>query len=307
MTEEQVVRLLAAAIAMGTPLLFAAFGELLCETSGVLNLGVEGMMLVGAVSAFAAVVTTANPWLGVIAAMLTAGALAAGHAFLCVTLRADQVASGLALALFGGGLSSFLGKPYIGVPNPAPLRAIPLPGLSHLPLLGRSLFTQDALVYCSYVVVPLGWWWIFRTRPGLHVRASGESPGTADAMGVSVMHTRYAYVIMGGMFAGVGGAYLSLAFTPAWTENMTAGLGWIAIALVIFATWNPLRLPLGAYLFGGVDAIGFRAQVFGIRTSVIVLRMLPYLSTLAVMLLIALGRRRLPMPSALGQPYSREE
>lgn len=307
MTEQQVVSLLAAAIAMGTPLIFAAFGELICETSGVLNLGVEGMMLVGAVSAFAVVVTTANPWLAIIAAMLASGALAAGHAFLCVTLRADQVASGLALALFGGGLSSFLGKPYVGVPNPAPLRPVAVPGLSQLPFLGPSFFAQDALVYCSYLLIPLGWWWIFRTRPGLHVRACGESPATTDAMGVSVAGTRYTYVIAGGMFVGVGGAYLSLAFTPAWTENMTSGLGWIAIALVIFATWNPLRLPLGAYLFGGVEAFGFRAQVLGIQTSVIVLRMLPYLSTLAVMLLIGLGSRRLPMPRALGLPYSREE
>jgi simple sugar transport system permease protein len=306
MTDEQIVRLLAAAVAMGTPLIFAAFGELLAETSGVLNLGVEGMMLVGAVSGFAVVVKTGSPSLAIAAAMLAGGALAAGHAFLCVTLRADQVASGLALALFGGGLSSFLGKSYVGVPNPAPIGPLPLPGLAQLPLLGPTLFTQDALVYGSYLVIPFGWWWIARTRPGLHLRACGEHPATADAMGVHVARTRYAYVIVGGMFAGLGGAYLSLAYTPAWTEHMTAGLGWIAIVLVIFATWNPLRLPLGAYLFGGVDAIGFRAQLLGIQASVILLRMLPYLATLAVMLLIALARRRMPIPSALGLPYSRE-
>ena len=307
MTEDAIAKLLAATIAMGTPLLFAAFGEILAESSGVLNLGVEGMMLVGAIAGFMGVVTTGSPWVGVVAGMLAAGALAAVHAVLCVTLRVDQVTAGLALALFGGGLSSVLGKTYVGVPNPAPFAPIALPGLSALPLVGRSVFTQDALVYASYVVIPLGWWWLFRTRPGLHLRACGESPGTADAMGVDVARLRYAAVIAGGMFAGLGGAYLSLAYVPAWTENMTAGLGWIALALVIFATWNPLRLLLGTYLFGGVEALGFRAQVLGLQTNTVVLRMLPYLATLAVMLLVALWRRRLAMPSALGLPYAREE
>jgi ABC-type uncharacterized transport system permease subunit len=307
MSEDQLVRLLAATIAMGTPLVFAAFGEILAESSGVLNLGVEGMMLVGAVSAFIVVVTTGDPWLGAGAGMVAAGALAAGHALLCVTLRVDQVTAGLALTLFGGGLASFLGKTYVGVPNPRPFAAIALPGLSALPVVGGSVFTQDALVYVSYVLIPLGWWWLYRTRPGLHLRACGESPGTADAMGVGVVAIRYTSVIAGGMFAGLGGAYLSLAYVPAWTENMTAGLGWIALALVIFASWNPLRLVFGAYLFGGVEAIGFRAQLLGIPANTIVLRMMPYLVTLAVMLLAALWRRRLAMPSALGLPYSREE
>lgn len=307
MSEEQLVRLLAATIAMGTPVIFAAFGEILAESSGVLNLGVEGMMLVGAVSAFIVVVATGNPWLGVVAGMLAAGLLAAGHALLTVTLRADQVTAGLALALFGAGLSSFVGKSYVGVPNPAPFSAVPLPGLSSLRIVGPSVFTQDVLVYASYAMIPLGWWWLHRTRPGLHLRACGESPATADAMGVHVVAIRYASVIVGGMFAGLGGAYLSLAYVPAWTENLTAGLGWIALALVIFATWNPVRLVFGAYLFGGVEAIGFRAQVFGIKANTIVLRMLPYVATLTVMLLVALWRRRLAMPSALGLPYSREE
>jgi len=304
LSEEQLVRLLAATIAMGTPLVFAAFGEILAESSGVLNLGVEGMMLVGAVSAFIAVVVTGHPWLGVIAGMLAAGVLAAGHALLTVTLGTEQVTAGLALALFGSGLSSFLGKTYVGVPNPAPFSPIALPGLSALPIVGPSLFTQDALVYLSYVMIPLGWWWLYRTRPGLHLRACGESPGTADALGVAV---RYASVIVGGMFAGLGGAYLSLAYVPAWTENLTAGLGWIALALVIFASWNPLRLVFGAYLFGGVEAIGFRAQVFGFHANTIVLRMMPYAATLTVMLVVALWRRRLAMPSALGVPYAREQ
>lgn len=306
MTEDQLVKLLAVAITAGTPLVFAALGEILAERSGVLNLGVEGMMLMGAVSGFATVVATGNPWLGVVVAMLAAGALATAHAFLCVTLGSDQVVSGLTLALFGSGLSSFLGKPYIGIPNPAPFRSLALPGLSALPVLGPSFFSQDALVYWSYVLVGLGWWWIYRTRPGLHLRACGENPAAADAMAVSVALTRYAYVVAGGMLAGLAGAYLSLSYTPAWTDNMTAGLGWIAIALVIFATWNPLRMVLGAYLFGGVDALGFRAQLLGIETSSILLRMLPYIFTLVVLFLITVGRRRTTMPAALGQPYLRE-
>jgi simple sugar transport system permease protein len=305
--EEQFVRLLAATIAMGTPLVFAAFGEILAESSGVLNLGVEGMMLVGAVSAFIVVVATGNPWLGVVGGMLAAGVLAAGHALLSITLRADQVTAGLALTLFGGGLSSFLGKTYVGIANPVPFAALALPGLSAIPILGPSLFTQNALVYLSYAMIPLGWWWLYRTRPGLHLRACGESPGTADAMGVGVVTIRYAAVIVGGMFAGLGGAYLSLAYVPAWTENLTAGMGWIALALVIFAQWNPVRLLLGTYLFGGVEAIGFRAQVLGLGANTIVLRMMPYLVTLAVMLAVAVWRRRLAMPSALGLPYAREE
>lgn len=198
MSEEQFVRLLAATIAMGTPLVFASFGEILAESSGVLNLGIEGMMLVGAVSAFIVVVATGSPWLGVLGGMLAAGVLAAGHALLSVTLRADQVTAGLALALFGGGLSSFVGKSYIGVPNPAPFGAVPVPVFSKLPILGPSVFTQDALVYVSYAMIPFGWWWLYRTRPGLHLRACGESPGTADAMGVGVVAIRYASVIVGG-------------------------------------------------------------------------------------------------------------
>jgi simple sugar transport system permease protein len=217
------------------------------------------------------------------------------------------VTTGLALALFGTGLSAFLGKPFIGIPNPSPFRAIALPGLADLPVVGAIFFRQDALVYLSYALTLAVWWWITRTRPGLHLRACGESPEAADAMGVNVTAMRYGAVIAGGGLAGLAGGYLSLAYTPAWTENMTGGLGWIAIALVIFATWNPLRLLAGAYLFGAVDALGFRAQVLGVETSSIVLRMLPYLFTLGVLLIITLVRRQAYVPAALGRAYFREE
>jgi simple sugar transport system permease protein len=239
---------------------------------------------------------------------MAAGALlAAGHAFLTVTLGSEQVTTGLALALFGTGLSAFVGKPFIGIPNPAPVRALPLPGLSDIPILGRVFFEQDMLVYASYGLAIAVWWWLSRTRPGLHLRACGESAEAADAMGVNVTAMRYTAVICGGALAGLAGGYLSLAYTPAWTENMTGGLGWIAIALVIFSTWNPLRLLAGAYLFGAVDALGFRVQLLGVGTSSILLQMLPYVFTLTVLLLITIARRQSYVPAALGRAYFREE
>lgn len=307
MTADQVVALLAAAVPAGTPLVLAGVGELLAERGGVLNLGVEGVMLVGAVVGFAAVVATAWPWLGVVAAVGAGALLGAGHAFLTVTLGAEQVTTGLALALFGTGLSAFVGKPFIGVPNPAPFRAMALPGLADVPVLGAVFFRQDVLVYLSYALPPLVWWWLARTRPGLHLRACGEAPEAADAMGVNVAAVRYGAVVAGAALAGLAGGYLSLAYTPAWTENMTGGLGWIAIALVVFATWHPGRLLAGAYLFGAVDVLGFRAQLLGVQASSIVLRMLPYLFTLAVLLVITAVRQAAGMPAALGRPYFREE
>jgi len=307
MTAHQVTALLAAAVAAGTPLVFAGLGELLAERSGVLNLGVEGMMLVGAVSGFAVAAVTRDPWLAVAAAVVAGGAMAAGHALLTVTLGADQVSAGLSLALFGGGLSAFLGKPFIGIPNPVPFRTAPVPGLSAVPLIGPVLFRQDLLVYLGYGLAAAAWWWIYRTRAGLHLRACGEDPAAADAMGIRVALTRYAAVVGGGALAGLAGGYLSLAYTPAWTENMTGGLGWIAIALVIFATWNPLRLLGGAYLFGAVDALGFRVQLLGVQTSSILLRMLPYLFTLVVLFAITVIQRQARVPGALAQPYFREE
>jgi simple sugar transport system permease protein len=307
MSVDQVVLLLAAAVASGAPLIFAGIGEVLAERSGVLNLGVEGMMLVGAVAAFAAVAATRDPWIGAASAMAAGAALAAGHAFLTVTLGSEQVTTGLALALFGTGLSAFVGKPFIGIPNPSPLHALPIPLVSQAPVIGRVFFQQDALVYASYALAIAAWWWLTRTRPGLHLRACGESPEAADAMGVNVTAMRYGAVIAGGALAGLAGGYLSLAYTPAWTENMTGGLGWIAIALVIFATWNPLRLLAGAYLFGAVDALGFRVQILGVETSSILLRMLPYVFTLGVLLIISLVRRQAYVPAALGRTYFREE
>lgn len=300
--------LLAAAVSAGTPLLYAALGEILCERSGVLNLGVEGMMLAGAVCGFLAAVETKSPGAGVVAAMLAGGALAAVHAFMTVTLRVNQIISGLALALFGTGVSSYLGKHLIGVPLPVNPVPLPIPGLAEIPFLGPVLFRQDPLVYASYLLVPLAWFWIHRTRPGLHLRAVGENPATADAMGVSVYRVRYGCILAGGMLAGLGGAYLSLFYAPCWVEHMTAGRGWIALALVIFAVWSPLRALAGAWLFGGIEALGFRIQVLGAVVSPFFLKMLPYLFTIAVLVLFTAWnrRKRIGAPEALGLPYERE-
>ncbi len=309
MEQSLVTAILAAAISAGTPILYAALGELLAERSGILNLGVEGMMLVGAVSGFLATVKTGNPWLGLIMAMVASGALAFVHAFLTITLRANQVVSGLALAIFGTGLSSYLGKPLIGVPAPVTFGQASLPGLGDIPFLGPIIFRQDALVYLTYLLAPLLWFFLYRTRPGLHLRSVGENPACADVMGVNVFAIRYVYVIIGGMLAGAGGAYLSLAYAPSWVENMTAGRGWIAIALVIFATWDPARALLGAYLFGGVDALVFRIQALGAVVPSFFLKMLPYFFTIIVLIMATrqTRRRRVGAPGVLGLAYDRED
>jgi len=308
MEMDTVIALLATAVSAGTPLLYAALGEILCERSGVLNLGVEGMMLAGAVCGFLVAVETQSPAAGIVAAMLAGGALAAIHAFMTTTLRVNQIISGLALALFGTGLSSYIGKHLIGVPLPVGPAPMPFPGLSEIPLIGPAFFRQDLLVYVSYLLVPLAWYWIHRTRPGLHLRAVGENPATADAMGVNVYRVRYACILAGGMLAGLGGSYLSLFYAPCWVENMTAGRGWIALALVIFAVWSPLRAMAGAWLFGGIEALGFRIQILGAAVSPFFLKMLPYLFTIFVLVAFTAWSRkkRLGAPAALGLPYERE-
>lgn len=300
---------LAAAVPAGTAILYACLGELLAERAGVLNLGVEGMMLMGALAGFATCYWTEQAWLGVPAALATGGAMAAIHAVLTISLRANQVVSGLALTLFGGGLSAYLGQDLVGKPAPDSFNRLKIPVLGSIPELGDILFRQDALVYFSFALVPALWYFVYRTRPGLNLRALGESPATADAMGLNVVLLRYTYVILGGALAGLGGAAISLATNPGWSENMTSGRGWIAIALVIFATWNPARAAVGAYLFGGVEAGQFRLQSAGIPVSSFFLSMLPYLFTIAVLILAtrATTRLRIGAPAALGRPFVREE
>ncbi|MCD6290835.1 MAG: ABC transporter permease [Anaerolineae bacterium] len=308
--------ILAVTIRAGTSLLYATIGEILTERSGILNLGLEGIMLMGAMSAFAAAYHSGSLWVGVMTAMAVGGALALIHAFLSITLRADQVVSGLSLTIFGAGLSSFLGqrlgpdsKPLVGLIGPQ-FERLPLPGLSGIPFLGESFFRQDLLVYLMYLLVPLVWYFLYRTRPGLHLRAVGENPRTADAMGINVLGARYLYTVLGGMLVGLGGAHLSLAYTPGWTDNLTGGRGWIAIALVIFAMWDPLRAVVGAVLFGGINAVQFRMQAAGTTIPAAFLNMLPYVFTVVVLVVITWWeafRKRVGAPAALGVPYMREE
>ena len=310
------VSILAVTVQAGTSLVFATVGEIFTERSGILNLGLEGIMIMGAVAAFAGVFHSQSLVVGLLVAMLVGALLAAIHAFLTISLRTDQVVTGLALTLFGSGLASFLGqrlgpegKPLVGEIGPK-FTKLALPLLSEIPYLGPSLFKQDPLVYVMYMLVPLAWFYVYKTRPGLHLRAVGENPATADAMGINVSRTRYAYTIVGGMLIGLGGAHLSLAYTPGWTENLTGGRGWIAIALVIFATWDPMRAVIGAVLFGGVNAVQFRLQAAGTTIPAAFLGMLPYLFTIVVLVVITWWEafsKRVGAPAALGLPYVREE
>lgn len=303
------VSVLTAAIAAGTALLFASLGELLCERAGVLNLGVEGMMLMGALAGFAVSLWTSSLWLGTLAAVLIGGLMATIHALLTVTLQANQVVSGLALTIFGGGLSAYLGQDLVGIPAPVAFRDLHLPLLSDIPGLGPIFFRQDALVYLSYLLVPALWFYVYRSRPGLRLRAIGERPAAADALGIDVTRLRSLYVIIGGGLAGLGGAAISLGTNPGWTENLTAGRGWIAVALVIFAGWNPARAAVGAYLFGGVEAGQFRLQSAGVGIPSFFLNMLPYLFTILVLVIATrdAARRHIGAPAALGRAFVRED
>ena len=294
-------------LAAGTPLVFAALGELVVEKSGVLNLGVEGMMLVGAIASFIVAATTRSPWLGVAAGAIAAAALASIFALVALTLRANQVATGLALSLFGVGLSAFVGRPYASVVI-AGIAPLDLPGLADLPVLGKLLFGHNPLVYLSLVLFVAVHVFLARTRAGLVLRAVGESPPSAHAIGYPVIAIRYAAVLFGGACAGLGGAFLAVAYTPSWSEGMTAGRGWIALALVVFATWKPWRVMLGAYLFGSVTLLQFEAQAAGIAIASQLLAMLPYLATIVVLALISRDATaiRLSAPASLGKPFEPE-
>jgi simple sugar transport system permease protein len=307
------VNLLAAGIRSGTAILFASIGEIFAERAGVLNLGVEGMMLMGAMTAFGTAHATGNPWLGLLVAAVMGGLLALLHAFVTITLRADQVVSGLALTFVGTGLSAVLGAGLVEVRSAPRLPAFSIPLLADIPILGPIFFQHNIIVYLGFLLAPLAWFYIYRTRPGLELRAIGEYPAAADVQGINVNAQRYLYVIAGGILAGMGGAALSLAITPLWLEGMTAGQGWIAIGLVIFAGWNPLRAALGSYLFGAIRRLPLDLQILPIflrnPTWGYFTNMLPYLFTIVVLVIGSREamRRRMGSPAALGQPYVREE
>jgi len=319
---EAIINILQAGVASGTVLLFATVGELFAERSGVLNLGVEGMMLIGAMSGYSVALATGNPWLGVLVAMLAAGLLSQIHAFIAITLQADQVVSGLALTFLGAGISLVLGEGLskAGTVSLLPVASIPL--LSQIPFLGPIFFKEQSyLVYIGYLFVPLAWYYINRTRPGMHLRSVGEYPAAADALGINVFRLRYFYVFVGGVLAGLAGATISLAVSPGWFSEMTTGgQGWIAVGLVIFAQWDPIRAAIGSYAFGALRRLILDIQgptmLLGMRNPFyynpywgFFLQMLPYAFTIIVLVIGSREavRKRLGAPAALGNPYIRGE
>ncbi|MEL6266228.1 MAG: ABC transporter permease [Pseudomonadota bacterium] len=294
----------ASVLIAATPFLFAGLGELVAERTGVLNLGVEGMMLVGAVAAFAATLTTGNPWIGIMAGALAGLALALVFVAVSVVMLANQAATGLALTIFGIGASGLIGQGYVGE-TVQPLEKIFIPGLSTAGAPGRILFAQDPLVYAGVAMAVVLFVVLRFTRLGLWIRAVGDSPEAAHAMGLPVVLIRALAVLFGGAMAGVAGAYLSIAYTPMWGENMTAGRGWIAVALVVFATWRPERLLVGAYLFAAFTQLQFYGQNFGIPLPSQALAMVPYLATIAALVLIGLVPRwgRDTAPASIGRAF----
>ena len=288
--------------------LLATVGGIINERSGVLNLGIEGMMLIGALAGFAAGHFTQSPIVAVAAGTLAGGALSLVHALFTIGLRSNQVLSGLALTILGTGLANFLGRPLIGQPG-VRIRQLPIPYLSDIPVVGDIFFNQSPYAYGAYILVPLTWFVLFRTHTGLVLRAVGEDARSADAAGASVVLTRTLSVFIGGLFAGLAGTYLSLSYTPGWKETMTGGQGWIAIAMIIFSTWNPLLAFFGALLFGGLTALQFFFQATSMDLiPSYVLKMLPYLLTIGVLVLVSASskHRKSGSPADLGKPFYRE-
>jgi general nucleoside transport system permease protein len=309
------INLLAAGICRGTPLLFATIGEIVTERAGIMNLGLEGMMLTGAMSGFGLSVLTGNMVIGLAGAMIAVGMLSLIHGFVAISLQGDQVVSGLALTFFGTGLASVVGAPLVELQNPvSTFSVVAIPILGDIPFIGPVFFRQNFLVYLGYLLIPFSWYFLFRTRRGLNLRACGENPSAAHAMGIPVNRVRYWAVFAGGALSGLAGASLSLAITPGWVEGMTAGQGWIAVGLVIFAGWNPWRAAAGAYLFGAIRRLPLDLQgvswlpLFSNPNSGYFLGMLPYLFCIAALVLSSRRSIRLRQgaPAALGQPFTGE-
>ncbi len=304
--EEIIISTLARAMVAGTPLLLATTGEVICERSGILNLGVEGVMAIGAVTAFIVTMTTGQPWLGVLVAIGAGMAISVIHAFASVTLQANQVVSGLALTMLGLGLSGMLGKPYVGKPLTIKMEDWVIPYLSDIPYLGKIFFSQSPFFYLAIILAIGAWFLLERTRLGIQIRSTGENPRATETQGVNVYKLRYMSVLIGGGFSALAGAHLSISYSKSWIEGMTAGRGWIAIALTIFALWNPGRAIWAAFLFGGIFVVQYLLQPLGISPNF--LSMLPYISTLFILLLISfMDAKKLNAPAMLGEPYKRGE
>jgi general nucleoside transport system permease protein len=313
MNESVLMLTLMAGIGLGTPLVFGTVGEILTERAGILNLGVQGMMIFGAVMGFWATFVTGSLWLGVLASLLAGAAMSLIHAFNSITLRVSQIVSGLALTIFGTGVAVYIGKagsdPLIGQPSKAVFEPIFPEALSDIPIIGPLIFGHDAVIYLSWVMVAAASYYLFRTRPGLAVRAVGEDPASAEAAGINVSWVRYVHVMVGGALAGLGGAYFSLALVPSWQDNPIGQAGWISIALVILASWRPWRALWVAYIFGIAGRLNFTFQTLEINVPATLLNMLPFLLAIIAMIVLTSGKRArfLGAPAALGIPYFREE
>lgn len=306
------VGFLSAAIIAGTPLLFATLGEIFSEKAGHLNLGVEGMMYMGAIVGFIVGLNTHNPLLAMIGAVLSGGIGALLYAFLTVSLRVNQTVCGLTLTIFGEGFASFLGQRVMGSIVPGDIKSFfaprQIPGLSSIPYIGEIFFKQDIFVYFGYITIIAATYYLYRTKKGLNLRAVGESAAAADASGINVTLYKYVHILLGGALCGLGGAYMSLVTVPVWQEHIISGRGWIAVALVIFASWNPIKAMLGAFLFGGLSILGFRLQSMGIQISQYLIDMLPYAATIIIVIISTRKNKKEDLPPAdLTNPYFREE
>jgi simple sugar transport system permease protein len=290
----------------GTPLLIGTVGEVICERSGNLNLGVEGVMSIGAVTAFMVTFHTGNPWLGLAAAIAAGMLISLVHAVASISLQSNQVVSGLALTMLGLGVSGLMGKPYVGKPLTVKINPIDIPVLSDLPWVGPILFRHSPFFYLGILLAVAAWFLLEHTFVGIKIRSAGENPQATDTQGIHVNAIRYLAVLLGGACSAIAGAHLSISYSKSWIEGMTAGRGWIVIALTIFALWNPLRAMLGAFLFGGIFVLQYLLQPYGISPNL--LAMLPYVATLAVLLVGGLkDSRKLNAPAMLGEPYRRGE
>jgi simple sugar transport system permease protein len=304
--EEIIISVVQRTLVAGTPLLLGTTGEIICERSGILNLGVEGVMAVGAVTAFIVTHHTGNPWLGLCAAILAGMLFSIIHAFASVSLQSNQVVSGLALTMLGLGMAGLLGKPYVGKPLAIKINTMPIPFLADIPMVGPVLFNQSPFFYMALLLAIGAWFVLEHTLLGIRIRSSGENPKATETQGVNVSLIRYLSVMIGGGFSALAGAHLSISYSKSWIEGMTAGRGWIVIALTIFALWNPLRAMVGAFLFGGIFVLQYLLQPLGISPNF--LAMLPYLATLLVLLVGGLrDSRRLNAPAMLAEPYRRGE
>ena len=304
--EDIIISILSRTMVAGTPLLLATTGEVICERSGILNLGVEGVMAVGAVTAFIVTMTTGQPWLGVLAAIAAGMAISVIHAFSSVSLQANQVVSGLALTMLGLGLSGMVGKPYVGKPLTIKMEDWNIPVLSEIPYLGKIFFSQSPFFYIAIFLAVAAWFFLEKTRLGIQIRSTGENPKATETQGINVFKLRYLSVIIGGGFSALAGAHLSISYSKSWIEGMTAGRGWIAIALTIFALWNPSRAIWAAFLFGGIFVVQYLLQPLGISPNF--LAMLPYIATIVILLIISLrDSKKLNAPAMLAEPYKRGE